>query len=448
MKQLRISKAALFAATWLFFWVASPVRAEDTYTVFVPTEYKNPLPKRHDALRLEYERVDAENLAAPAESADIKNLVLYINDENPESDAEKRIRNVVEKFPNKSIEVRLVGTKPPSSLRAVIAKIRSENKGLSLRTTWTLSSKEDNNFIENMARIKAALAVGERGFQLQQAGIDPSPEGVASAIGLVSGDVLLNYYATKHETEIGKAFSDHSLPVPDWEYLKPVKEYYKNSPVARFAKETVANIVVWGLATNSAFQTMSHGASPHSARAVSGEDVERFLESSVIGSLVYAASFDGIEKWRQKGWISQQYLDRYLRSNNYLYQLASVANTSGNPHLIAWFNTLLYSYWGVYAVPAVLGNILPSRTGRLVIVDDTIKDIKTIRDFEGLDSTAKVTEAGSDKKYNVKSHDDSKELDESGLKSLPQVNSRTGNRILGAVDKVCGLFFKKMALAE
>ncbi len=355
--------------------------------LFLPTRFHNPQRDRYDALRLEFRNLSPEDAGAAIARAaegvlrkDLNNLryTVYVSPDSSAEEQERYLRSVVDILRKQNISTPYLEVR--GAKEEVLESVRLMSPGVDVVRSRAMDPEFAKSIIEKSAAAKAWMGAGSRAVQLGITGVDPSIGGAVGAAGLVSLDAVLNYYGTKHETEIERAFQTHKVPFFN-------SKWYETNKLAQFIKGFGANILVWSLGANGVSQLLSHQANPDLNRFPGGTDFGRWAVTGVFGSASYVYGFQGLEKLRQRGWISQSHMDLYLRGLGLVYQITTVANTSGNPELEKWLATLIVPYWGLNALPGIASNAMGIKNDRVVFVDPKWEDRATLDYLEGLEST-------------------------------------------------------------
>lgn len=425
----------------LVFLIPFAVSAE-TVQLFLPTDRHNPAIGRHDALRIEMQGVDLKDLPALLDryqpvlpKFDKSNppvVPIYLSKRTPELVRQQIIQQAKEqlgvRFPDLKIRYSVryledTGADPVTVQQTIMGSIDEAAKTLpqdaatakaaeilkaatlklgenAVSTENDLSQLSDpavvRNVVGKVSIAKAMVTFMGRSAQLMQQGVDPTLAPILSSVALVGGDTALSYLATKYEVVIGKFMSDHPLPIGEREgVLRRIQELYTKSQVAQMIKGTLGNIGLWGLAVPITMQSLGHFANPTKVALPTGEDISTMFVTSTVSSGLYMAGFQGLEKLRQKGWIHQPAIDLILRANGFLWQLSSLALSSGNPQLKAVVPFILGPMWTVYGTPAVLAPLLPIRNERIVIVDPNLRNRADINQLEALEATHLVDATSS-----------------------------------------------------
>lgn len=410
------------------FAVAEPSGA--TVTAVVPTDRRNPAPGEVGALKLSFEALELGRLSdvmsrvrpvLPEFSARRPPAVPFYLSKNrpPEerlallNEARAQLRAA---FPGiePKIEVRYleeekvdverisrrVGELIDATERALPADKTTKKAMEALREANEKALRETllfrltkpavaDKLVQHMSSVKAVVTLVSRAGQTLSGG-SPDASQLLSGLALVGSDTSIEYYSTRYEMELGRAFAEHNLPGSSKSaWLSRLNETYQ-SDAARFMKGSAGIALAFGVARPAMLQQLGHWNNPSAISAVSGADIGTMAGASVVSSLLYFGGFEGLEKLRKKGWMNQPAIDIALRGASFLWQAQEVALSLG-PLARPFLPFILGPMWATYGGAMLGGFWLPPRNDRFVLVDtDLSKFMTSVHYIEGIGDTRRV----------------------------------------------------------
>jgi len=429
------------------------------FNFYVPTDRMNPAKGRYDALRLQFEDVEAGEMGGILKQSkavlpkfapgQVPTIPFYVSRQRSEAEqvamAEEIRKQFKQAYPDVEPKVQIhylekeevdvealskrlnqhldaIEEKLPKDeqSKALVEALRAANAKALKETLDSLKVREPllernsvvTKIIQGVAGARALFTFASRGAQMYEAG-NQGAVPMLAGVAMVAGGPANDYFTLRFEREVDYLLNDHPLfpKALRQGWRERVSDVYQHNEWAKLIKGSLGTAAIWGVLDPISMQALGHVNNPGYIPPVSGEAWIENALTSIPSAFMANGGFIGMDKLRQQGRLKEAHMDLVLRGVGLLWQIAEVFMSTGRPEFKAMVPATLAPIYLSMGAAIVAPLVLPPKNDRFVVVDTALTNHEDIVRKEILESTQKVESKSDAIQSKVKEVEDMKPIE-------------------------------------